>query len=121
MGTLVAVTDLEYHGQIATSICVPILFVFLYLYSCLYLYLYLYLICTEDDVDGDLGGCDRSGVSRSDTGQRYHAYHRLTHSGARGIRLSGCILVYQVQVQYSIVVSDKIRRYPVTAPDNLRP
>ena len=29
MGTLVAVTDLEYHGQIATSICVPILFVFL--------------------------------------------------------------------------------------------
>ena len=57
MGTLVAVTDLEYHGQIATSICVPILFVFLYLYSCLYLYLYLNLVCTEDDVDGDLGGC----------------------------------------------------------------
>ena len=100
MGTLVAVTDLEYHGQIATSICVPILFVFLYLYSCLYLY--LYLVCTEDDVDGDLGGCDRSGVSRSDTGQRYHAYHRLTHSGARGIRQNQDVSWY-TRYRYSTV------------------
>ena len=102
MGTLVAVTDLEYHGQIATSICVPILFVFLYLYSCLYVYLYLHFICTEDDVDGDLGGCDRSGVSRSDTGQRYHAYHRLTHSGARGIRQNQDVSWY-TRYRYSTV------------------
>ena len=121
MGTLVAVTDLEYHGQIATSICVPILFVFLSVFVFVCVFVFVLGLHREDDVDGDLGGCDRSGVSRSDTGQRYHAYHRLTHSGARGIRLSGCILVYQVQVQYSIVVSDKIRRYPVTAPDNLSP
>ena len=44
IGTLVAVTHLEYHGQIATSICIPISLVFVFLYSRLYLCLDLYSI-----------------------------------------------------------------------------
>ena len=52
IGTLAAVTDLELHGQIDTSMCISILLI---LYFDLYfsLYFHLYFILT----DADLGGC----------------------------------------------------------------